>query len=94
MKLRRIAVRGGPGLAGTAVALLRELLYRFATARRIAAAVEIVRAGDDGAEAVVATGPWDPEVHGEGVDLKAVTWHRARLEPVDGEWVGEIVFDI
>jgi SHS2 domain-containing protein len=90
----RVRVAGGPGLAGTAVALLRELLFRFATARRIAAAVEIVSAGEDAVEAVVSTGRWDPELHGEGMELKAVTWHRARLELVGQEWIGEIVFDI
>lgn len=90
----RLRVAGGPGLAGTAVALLRELLFRFATARRLVAAVEILSATEAGAEVVLATGPWDPEAHGEGVDLKAVTWHRARLEPDGAGWVGEIVFDI
>jgi SHS2 domain-containing protein len=97
-RAERVIVEGGPGLAGTAVGLLRELLFRFATRRRIPAAIEIVRAGEDGAEAVVETAPYDPDVHGEGVDLKAVTWHAARLER-DGEgdgagWIGQVVFDI
>ncbi len=90
----RIEVTGGPGLAGTAVALLRELLFRFATRRIIPAAVEVLRVSEDGAEAVVRSGRYDPEGHREGEDVKAVTWHRARLEEDGGEWVGEVVFDV
>jgi SHS2 domain-containing protein len=89
-----IAVAGDGELAGTAVAFLRELLYRFATERLIPAACEVLRAGADGAEAVVAFGRWDPEVHAEGTDLKAVTWHAARLAPEGDGWVGQIVWDI
>ena len=93
-RTERLAVDGGPGLAGTAVALLRELLFRFATRRRIPAAIEVLRLGEDGVEAVVETAPYDPDVHGEGVDLKAVTWHAARLEREGDEWVGQVLFDI
>lgn len=90
----RVAVPGGPGLAGTAIALLRELLYRFATDRRIPAAVEILRLGEDGVEALVETGGYDPAAHADGLDLKAVTWHLARLEPEGREWIGQILFDV
>ncbi len=85
---------GGPDLAGSAVALLRELLYRFATRRLVAAAVEVVRVDEAGAEAWVRSGGYDPERHGEGEDVKAVTWHRATLEERGGQWVGEVVFDV
>ncbi|HTN52326.1 MAG TPA: archease [Anaeromyxobacter sp.] len=88
----RIAVAGGPGLAGTAVALLRELLFRFATAGRVPAAIEVLRLDERGAEALVETGPHDPGA--EGVDVKAVTWHAARLEREGAGWVGQAVFDV
>jgi SHS2 domain-containing protein len=90
----RVAVAGGPDLAGTAVALLRELLYRLATEGLVPASCEIVRADEDGAEATISFGRRDPERHAEGADLKAVTWHAARLAPEDGGWVGQAVFDI
>jgi SHS2 domain-containing protein len=90
----RVAVAGGPGLAGTAVALLRELLFRFATERLIPAEVEVHRAGEDGAEATVGFARYDPDRHGEGVDVKAVTWHAARLEPEGAGWVAQAVLDI
>ena len=39
-------------------------------------------------------GPYDPERHAEGLDLKAVTWHAAKLVEEGGLWRGQIVFDI
>jgi SHS2 domain-containing protein len=90
----RVVVQGGPGLAGTAVALLRELLYRLATEGLLPAACEVRTASDTRAEVLVAFGRLDPERHAEGVDLKAVTWHAARLEPDGAGWVGQLVFDI
>jgi SHS2 domain-containing protein len=90
----RMAVAGGPGLAGTAVALLRELLFRFSTRRTIPAAIEVLRLDEAGAEAAVRWGRYHPERHAEGRDVKAVTWHRARLEPEGDGWVAEMVFDV
>ncbi len=90
----RLAVAGGPGLAGTAVALLRELLFRFAAERRFPCAVEVHRADADGAEATVAFARYDPVRHAEGADVKAVTWHAARLEPEGPGWVAQAVLDI
>jgi SHS2 domain-containing protein len=76
------------------VALLRELLFRFATDRRLPAAIEVHRADDAGAEATVGFARYDPVRHAEGVDVKAVTWHAARLEPVGDGWVAQVVLDI
>ena len=90
----RIEVAGGPGLSGTAVALLRELLFRLATAREVPVAIEVHRADAHGAAATVAFGRHDPERHAEGADVKAVTWHAARLEPEGETWLAQIVLDI
>jgi SHS2 domain-containing protein len=90
----RISVAGGPGLSGTAVALLRELLFRFAARGEVPAAVEVLRVDEAGAEAVVRAGRYDPALHGEGADVKAVTWHLARLEPEGDGWVGQVVLDV
>jgi SHS2 domain-containing protein len=90
----RVAAASGGGLADAAVALLRELLFRFATERLVPAQVEVHRVGPGGAEATVAFARYDPERHAEGADVKAVTWHAARLEPEGGGWVAQMVFDI
>ncbi len=90
----RLAVSGGPGLTGTAVAFLRELLFRFATEGILPAALEVARVDEAAAEARVRWGRYDPELHAEGMDVKAVTWHLALLEHQAGEWIGQAVFDI
>jgi len=90
----RLSVEGGPGLAGTAVALLRELLYRLAIEGILPAACEVHSVGEAGAEVSVAFGRRDPARHAEGLDLKAVTRHAARLEPEGAGWVGQVLFDV
>jgi SHS2 domain-containing protein len=90
----RVEVAGGPGLAGTAVALLRELLFRLATAREVPAEVEVHSVAESGALATVGFGRHDPERHAEGADVKAVTRHAARLEREGEGWVAQVVLDI
>lgn len=90
----RITVRAGGGHAEAAVALLRELLYRLAAERLVPAEVEVHRVDGEGAEATVAFARYDPDRHAEGADVKAVTWHAARLEPEGDGWVAQAVFDI
>lgn len=86
----------GTAPVAIAVAALRELLFRFATERLLAASCEVVALDPHaGADLVVGLGRFDPDHHAEGLDLKAVTWHGARLEPRDGGgWVGRVVFDV
>ncbi len=90
----RVRVEGGPGLAGTAVALLRELLFRFATERVVPASVEVLAADERRAEAAVGFARHDPVRHAEGADVKAVTWHLARLEREGGGWVAQVILDV
>jgi SHS2 domain-containing protein len=88
-----LSVRGGPGLAGTAVALLRELLFRLATERLVPVEVEVRSADEGAAVAAVRFGRHDPARHAEGADVKAVTWHAARLEREGDGWVAQLVLD-
>jgi len=88
-----LAVRG-EDRAGVAVALLRELLFRFATERVIPSACEALRVEAGAAELTVAFGVYDPERHAEGLDLKAVTRHAAKFEQVGAEWHAQVLFDI
>jgi SHS2 domain-containing protein len=93
---REERLRSPPGdLPAIAVWLLRELLFRFATERTVAGACEVLSLdAAAGAEVVVEVGPYDPERHADGLDLKAVTWHQAAFEPAGGEWRARVVFDI
>jgi SHS2 domain-containing protein len=74
------------------IALLRDVLALFYDERLILAAIE-VRLGPPFA----ATGwfcRWDPALHGEGVDVKAVTYGGARFEPRGRGWLARLIFDI
>jgi len=87
-----VPVRGN--LARGAVDLLRELLYRFATERIIPCTCEVLRLDGEAIEARVGFGQWDPVRHADGADVKAVTYHAARLELAGGAWHGQVLFDV
>ena len=74
------------------VDLCRDVLAAFYDERLILCAIE-VRLGPPFA----ATGwftKWDPALHREGVDVKAVTYGGARFEPDGGGWRAQLIFDI
>lgn len=76
------------------VGLCRDVLACFYDERLVLSAIE-VRIGPPFA----ATGwfaRWDPQLHAEGTDVKAVTYGGARFEPrADGSgWLGRLIFDI
>jgi SHS2 domain-containing protein len=79
------------------VGLCRDVLAAFYDERLILCAID-VRLGPPFA----ATGwftRWDPALHREGVDVKAVTYGGACFEPVDGGddgegWRARLIFDI
>lgn len=81
-------------LAGMAVDVLRELLFRFETERWVPESCEVALLDPErGARVVVGTGAYDPVAHANGLVLKAVTLHAARFEPEAGGWVAAVVFD-
>jgi SHS2 domain-containing protein len=77
-----------------ALAVLRELLYRFAVERMIPAWCEVVRLDAHEAELWVGAGRWDPALHGSGSDVKAITYHAASFEEAGAGWRAQVVFDI
>lgn len=90
----RLACAGGPDLRGTALAVLRELLYRFSTARLLPAECEVLRLDEGGAELRVGFAAWDPALHAEGADIKAATWHASAFEREAGRWRAQVVLDV
>ncbi len=89
-----LVAASGADRAQTAVNVLRELLYRFATERLLPGTCEVLRFDDRGAELSVGSGRWDPLLHAEGTDVKAVTYHAARFEPAAEGWRAQVLFDI
>jgi SHS2 domain-containing protein len=89
-----LEVRGGTDLAQTAVAVLREILWRLATRGLIPCACEVLSLRPGEARLRVASGLRDPSLHGEGADVKAVTWHAARLAPDGDGWRAQVILDV
>ena len=38
--------------------------------------------------------PLATERHGEGMELKAITYHGLKVEQLDGQWLAEVIVDI
>jgi SHS2 domain-containing protein len=72
---------------------LSELLFRFETKQRLVGACD-VRLDGTRLQASVRgeTADWDR--HHPGREIKAVTYHRLRVERCEGEWMAEVLFDI
>jgi SHS2 domain-containing protein len=87
-------VSGGPDLAGTAVAVMREVLFRLATRGEIPCACEVLWLRPGEARLRVASAVRDPVLHAEGADVKAVTWHQARFEPEGEGWRAQVILDV
>jgi len=74
------------------IGLLRDVLAAFYDERLILTAID-VRLGTP-FSAVGWFTHWDPAVHGEGVDVKAVTYGGALFEPAGDGWRARLIFDI
>lgn len=82
-----------------AVDVLRELLFELDVHRVVPRACSVETCDPErGARVLVELGPFDAELHAEGLVLKAVTWHEARFArdagSSDEPWRAEIVFDV
>lgn len=88
-----IEIPAGADPSQTAVAALRELLFRFAAERVIAGAVEVIRLDERGASLRAGFGRFDPTRH-QGADVKAVTYHLARFAREGGRWRAQVILDV
>jgi SHS2 domain-containing protein len=72
---------------------LRTLLYHFETEHLLLARFE-VRVGSDGLTAEAWGEPLDRTRHELSHEVKAITYHGLRVEPVDDGWLAEVIVDI
>ena len=72
---------------------LKELLYRFDTEQWLLARSEVSVRGD-GLSARVWGEPFDPARHVLSHEVKAITYHELKVEPVASEWLAEVIVDI
>jgi SHS2 domain-containing protein len=80
-------------LGGLLVDWLGEVLYLHEVREAAVGSVRVTHAGDGRAEGTVVLRP----VTGgrfEGTQVKAVTYHRLRVEPDAGGWVAEVYLDV
>jgi SHS2 domain-containing protein len=72
---------------------LRELLYRFYAERRLFRRFE-VRVNDDGLDATAWGEPYDADRHPLSHEVKAITYHRLRVDRDGDGWLAEVIVDI
>lgn len=72
---------------------LGELLAIFDTRRLVLCDFQ-VRVTSEGLDATVGGEPLDPRKHRLAHEVKAITYHRLRVEQVDGDWQAEVIVDI
>ncbi|MEE8408772.1 MAG: archease [Myxococcota bacterium] len=89
-----VELEGSDDLSLIGVDALREMNRLFCTERHIATRVDILELDVKCVRLKVGVGRYDPERHAEGVDIKAVTFHAARLEKDGDDWIAQVIFDI
>jgi SHS2 domain-containing protein len=72
---------------------LSELLFVF-EARRLVLGKFAVTVDDAGLHAVARAEKLDPSRHEVGYEIKAITYHRLRVEEREQGWIAEVFLDI
>lgn len=72
---------------------LNELLFIFET-RRLVFSDFTVSGRKDGLSVEARGEPFDEARHGAGHEVKAITYHRLRVERTDDGWEAEVIVDI
>jgi SHS2 domain-containing protein len=72
---------------------LNELLFVFETKQLLLCTFE-VKVNSDGIQATARGETYEEGRHLLDHEVKAVTYHGLRVEPVNGEWIAEVILDI
>jgi SHS2 domain-containing protein len=72
---------------------LKELLYRFDAEHLLFSRFE-VHVGEGGLEGAAWGEPFDPARHALSHEVKAITYHRLRVEQTADGWLAEVIVDI
>lgn len=77
------------------VDVLRELLFVFDTEHRLPVRCTVHTFDDrEGVSLELAMASIVEADHEDLTDLKAVTWHEAKLEPLSDGWTAQVIFDV
>lgn len=93
---RELVVEGGTDLSVIAIDALRAVHALWALEGLVPAAVGVLDLDEArGARLRLRLGPFDLERHGEGLDIKAVTYHAMHFaEAAAGGFIARAIFDI
>lgn len=72
---------------------LAELLHLFQS-RGLVLGEFVVHCDESGLRAKVGGEPLDPDRHGSAHEVKAVTYHRLRVERSESGWLAEVILDL
>jgi len=89
----RIHVEGGDGV-DLMVAWLHEILYHFEVRRRVYCDVRIEAFSEWRLDAVLLGEEFDLTRHRLGAEIKAVTYHAARVVRDGENWTADVVLDL
>jgi len=76
------------------VAWLHEIIFRFETTGLVFGDAEVRRIEDGSLDGVLRGEPLDSRRHVLGREVKAVTYHGARVDETRDGWIAEVILDI
>ena len=91
---RRPVVVTGTDWTDLMVNWLRELLYLWNGERILVRRVAIRGIAPDRISATALVDKYDPARHDIESEIKAVTYHQARVVPGPGRWSARVIFDV
>lgn len=89
---RMISVEG-EDLEDLMINWLREILYLWNGKEYLVQDVAVVELSKEKLSAEVVVEAYEPKVHAIKTEIKAVTYHQARVGPADGGWEAQVIFD-
>jgi len=84
----------GHDIVSLLIAWLNELIFLFDTDYLIFRQFEILDFTETHLKGRATGEPYDADRHELSSAIKAVTWHEAAVEPIDGGYKARIIFDI
>lgn len=90
---RRISVEGDSP-EDLLINFLREILYLYNGEHWLIREIRVTRIGDKEIEAEALGEPLDLRKHEINKEIKAVTYHQARVRKTPGGWEARVIFDV
>ncbi len=74
--------------------IINEALIIHETENFIAKECKVLEFAENKIKVLLKGGKFDPERHKSKLVIKAATYHRLKVEKMNGEYIGEVIFDI